>query len=345
MVASATLPPGIGFASVRMPGAVCAVSNKVTCRIPSLPVGVTVMEIDASPTAVGDLAISAEATTTTFDPNGANNAQTKTIVVGASTAAIQQQIDNALPGVPVVVDPGTYVGTLTFRGKNITLVSRDGPATTRIIQPTGLSAVQMGTGGTLTGFTIVARSAGVEVDGAGGSVITGNVFDPALWGEPIAIGVYGVNAFAGATVQNNTFRHHACPAPSVLGVEANGVVMFSSLPNATGYGAVQVSGNTFESNNCPDIGIGTLPSNTNITIDTTGSGSIVGLPQPQTVVTAGATLTLSQTSANGIINWSLSSLGTGGSVNLTAPVQTLGSGNVVLTGTLSGGATPVLTLQ
>src|SRR3954470_9663160 len=122
------------------------------------------MEIDGTTTTVGNLSITAEANSTTFDPNTANNAETKTTVVGASTDSIQQAIDNAVSGQTITVDPGTYVGSLTFGGKNITLASRDGPASTKLIQAVGSNAVQMGTGGTLKGFTIIARTAGVQVD-------------------------------------------------------------------------------------------------------------------------------------------------------------------------------------
>ena len=55
-----------------------------------------------------------------------------TIRVPADAASIQQAIDAAAGGDTVLVSPGTYVETITFRGKPITLESEQGPAVTVI---------------------------------------------------------------------------------------------------------------------------------------------------------------------------------------------------------------------
>jgi uncharacterized repeat protein (TIGR01451 family) len=334
MVATAILPPGINAIAVRMPGAVCVLGSKVSCRIPSLAGGVTVMEIDGTTTTVGNLSITAEANSTTFDPNTANNAETKTTVVGASTDSIQQAIDNAVSGQTITVDPGTYVGSLTFGGKNITLASRDGPASTKLIQAVGSNAVQMGTGGTLKGFTIIARTAGVQVDGLGGSIISDNIFDPSVWGAPTAIGVYGVNAFSGATIQRNTFRNHSCVSPPFPA----GVVMFSSLGNATTYGDIEISDNQFQNNDCPDIALGNLPPSASVSI-----ASNTPSLQPLGLVVVGSNASLSTVGGGSLVTWSTFSPSIDGTVLLTSPSSSLDG--KVLIGTLAPGGGSQITVQ
>jgi hypothetical protein len=54
------------------------------------------------------------------------------IRVPADAGTIQQAIDTAATGDTVLVAPGTYVETITFRGKAITVASEQGPEVTII---------------------------------------------------------------------------------------------------------------------------------------------------------------------------------------------------------------------
>jgi serine protease len=73
-------------------------------------------------------------------------------------AFVQPALEAAIDGDTILVLPGTYVQELDFLGKNVTLISRDGPAVTILDGNYFLSVITFATGETrdavVTGFTI-----------------------------------------------------------------------------------------------------------------------------------------------------------------------------------------------
>jgi hypothetical protein len=209
----------------------------------------------------------ASVTSGTLDPSPNNNSATATTTVGSLVTGLQALTAAANPGDTIVVPPGLYMGRLDFNGKDITLVSSDGPATT-IINGDRSRAVRMGPGGTVMGFTItggVSFSGAIAV-GGGGSLISGNVFDGNLQtpgGHGAAIG----GDSASPTIEQNVFRNNSCDNQ----FPAAGVVAFvnSSSP--------LIVNNIFENNPCRGINL-TLPvGNTSVVINNTFVGNRVGI--------------------------------------------------------------------
>jgi hypothetical protein len=163
-------------------------------------------------------------------------------------AAIQEAIAASADGDRVVVAAGLYAERLDFLGKDVVVVSRDGPAATTIDGLAG-TAVIIGPGGTLQGFTITngaaSFGAGTEVRGAG-SRIVGNVYDGnAQGGGGFGAGIGGNGA--SPTIERNLFRNNRCDSQFLSGVVA---FVNSSEP--------RILNNIFERNPCRAINM-TLP--------------------------------------------------------------------------------------
>jgi hypothetical protein len=177
-----------------------------------------------------------------IDPDPSNNVATSTTTVGQAVGGIQGMINAAFPGDTVEVGPGTYVGNLNFGGKDITLQSSAGPAST-IIHGNQGTAVEMGPGGTLRGFTVTGSfasfGAGISVHGAG-SLIAGNVFTGNTGGAGVAIG----GNTASPTIERNVFRNNACDNQFT-----SGVVTFINVSSPV------IVNNVFENNQCRAINL------------------------------------------------------------------------------------------
>src|SRR5262245_32945812 len=157
------------------------------------------------------------------------SSQAATIRVPADAASIQQAIDAAAGGDSVLVSPGTYVETITFRGKPITVESEQGPAVTVIDGGGGGSVVTLASGenrsAVLRGFTI--RN-GLNSFSGGGVLIRNS--SPSIIGNAIVnngacsgAGIYSY--FSSPLIQGNTISRnflHACSGGSGLGVYIGG---------------------------------------------------------------------------------------------------------------------------
>jgi serine protease len=169
-----------------------------------------------------------------------------TIRVPQDVPTIQAGIDAAMNGDTVLVSPGIYVQSLRFNGKNITVTSSDGPATT-ILDGNGASWVVAiadgeGQGAVLRGFTIrnaspvwnailvIFSSPIIE-----NNIVTDNPGCPgaiALWASPAAI------------VRNNTISNNATLCNSFM--SAGGIQI-------DGDGSPEVRGNTIKNNGNPAL--------------------------------------------------------------------------------------------
>jgi uncharacterized repeat protein (TIGR01451 family) len=209
VVLTDTLPAGVNLVSATASQGPCSGTSVITCNLGTLnPSGNAFVTIVVTTGAAGLISNIAALTTSSFDPNTADNTVTISTTVGQAAAGIQAQIESAGSGDTIVIGPGTYVGGLSFNGKNITLQSSAGPASTILHGNLG-KAVDMGPGGTIRGFTITGSSgtfgSGIEVHGTG-SLISGNVFDGNSGSS--GVGVYGNTA--SPTIERNVFRNNSC---------------------------------------------------------------------------------------------------------------------------------------
>ncbi len=97
------------------------------------------------------------------------------IKVPGDQATIQNAIDVAVNGDTVLVSPGTYVETLNYQGKAITLISEFGPALT-VIEGSVIFDSGEGLDSVLQGFT-VRDGGGISITGASPKVIGNRIFE------------------------------------------------------------------------------------------------------------------------------------------------------------------------
>jgi uncharacterized repeat protein (TIGR01451 family) len=249
VVLTDTLPAGVNLVSATTSQGTCSGANVVTCNLGTLNgSGNAFVTIIVATGAAGLISNTATLTTSSYDPNTADNSVTSSTTVGQSVAGIQAQIDNATAGDTIVVDPGIYIGGLNFNQKNITLQSSGGPAST-IIHGNQGTGVIMGPGGAIRGFTITGASASfgaaIEVHDQG-SVIAGNVFDGNAQGGGGFGAAIGGNS-SSPTIERNIFRNNTCDDQHLSGVVA---FVNSSSP--------LIVNNIFENNQCRAINL-TLP--------------------------------------------------------------------------------------
>jgi uncharacterized repeat protein (TIGR01451 family) len=277
VVVADTLPAGVNFVSATPGQGSCTGTSSVSCSLGTLNAfGSVTITIVAIPTAEGVVNNTASVTSGSFETNTADNSATSTTTVGVSVAGIQAQIDAAVDGDTVLIAPGIYFGGLNFNGKNITLRSSSGPATT-IIHGNQGTAVRMGPGGAINGFTITGSSAsfgaGIEVYGQG-SLISANVFDGNVQSSGGFGAAIGGNS-SSPTIEGNVFRDNSCDNQHLSGVVA---FVNSSSP--------LITNNIFENNPCRAVNltlpIGNSPQIINNTFVGNHTGIRVSTQVPQT---------------------------------------------------------------
>ena len=168
--------------------------------------------------------------------------------VPADFPTIQDAIAASADDDRVIVAPGLYAERIDLLGRNVTVMSSGGPAVTTIDGLAG-TAVIIGPGGTLQGFTITNGSAsfgaGTEVRGTGSRII-GNVYDGNAQGSGgFGAGIGGNSA--SPHIERNVFRNNSCDAQFLSGVIA---FVNGSEP--------RIVNNIFEHNPCRAINM-TLP--------------------------------------------------------------------------------------
>jgi uncharacterized repeat protein (TIGR01451 family) len=265
VVVTDTLPAGVTLVSATTSQGACGGTSVVTCNLGTLNAfGSAFVTIVVTTGAEGLISNTAAVTASTFDPNTADNTATSSTTVGQSVAGIQAQINNATAGDTIVVGQGIYVGGLNFNGKNITLQSSAGPAST-IIHGNQGTGVIMGPGGAIKGFTITGSSGtfggGIEVHG-NGSLISGNVFDgnSGMSGA----GIYGNTA--SPTIERNVFRNNSCDNQFTSGVV---VFVNSSSP--------VIVNNIFANNPCRGIVVSLPEGNAPQILNNTLVGNRAGM--------------------------------------------------------------------
>ena len=238
VVMSDTLPAGANFVSVATSQGSCPQMSPLTCNLGTLTgFNSAVISIVVTPTVQGVLNNTARVTTSSFDPDLSNNTATSTTTVGQAASGLQGLIDAATPGSTITVVPGTYVGGLNFNGKNVTLQSRDGPATTIIDGRGSVSGIQIGPGGAIKGFTITGS--GVQASG-NGSLISGNIFDNVVSAGTFGTAIGGNGA--SPIIERNVFRNHVC-----------GISFFQGVIVFANNSSPQIVNNVFENNQCTAI--------------------------------------------------------------------------------------------
>jgi serine protease len=170
------------------------------------------------------------------------------ITVPGDFPTIQSAINAAAPGDMVLVSPGVYVESLRFNGKDVSVMSTNGPQTTTI-QGNGGATVDIGPGAAIIGFKITGGladfGAGMGVHGSG-TVVRGNIFDGNVQGSGgFGAGIGGNSA--SPIIEQNIFRNNSCDNQLLSGVIA---FVNSSSP--------RIANNIFEDNPCRAIDM-TLP--------------------------------------------------------------------------------------
>ncbi len=176
-------------------------------------------------------------------------ASAATFHVPGDFPTIQQALDAVASGDTVLVHPQTWVGSLQFRGKDVTLQSTDGPQATEI-RGNGGTTIDIGPLGAVVGFSVTQGSApfgaGMAVHGSG-TRIQGNVFQDNFQGAGGFGAAIGGNG-ASPTIEANRFRRNHCDSQFLSGVVA---FVNSSSP--------RIVNNVFEDNDCRGINM-TLPA-------------------------------------------------------------------------------------
>jgi uncharacterized repeat protein (TIGR01451 family) len=248
VVVTDTLPSGVNFVSATTSQGSCsAVAPTVTCTLGMVNgFNVATVTIVVTPTAEGLISNVASVTSGSFDPNPLDNSASSVTLVGVPASGLQGLIDAAAEGSTVLVPPGTYVGGLTFRGRNVALQSTGGPAVT-FIQGSTATAVSIGPLGSIHGFTITGAGfgSGIEVSGTG-TVISGNVFAGNNGGTSgFGAGIHGNTS--SPVIRANVFRNNNCDNQFLSGVV---VLVNTSSP--------RIFNNVFANNTCRAINM-TLP--------------------------------------------------------------------------------------
>ncbi len=202
---------------------------------------------------------------------------------GAGYTTIQAAIDASSNKDESLVFPGTYLGTIDFKGKSLWLHSQQGPAVTTL-QGSGtvVTVSQDETSDTvIEGFTITSSGTGIYV-GRASPVLQGCTFKNAT-------GTYGLTVREGGTPlpRNLTVTKNKATHAFYIGDVATSVVIEDSTlthnVSANGgaitivYGAtVEVRRSTFTGNSGTTYGGAIYVSGANLTVsDSTFSGNAI----------------------------------------------------------------------
>jgi len=203
--------------------------------------------------------------------DGKKNSVPDTVTIKVYSAlngkSIQDAVNAAKPGDTIVVPPGFYFGGIDFKGKDITLQSTSGAAST-IIDGNRSNAITVGPGGTIKGFTITNSAAyfgaAIAVGGVG-TRISENIFDG---NQAFVGGAGGAIDGNGASpiIEKNIFRNNTCDNQWTAGV--------ISFVNGS---SPQIINNIFENNSCRGINL-TLPAgNSPLVMNNTFFGNNVAI--------------------------------------------------------------------
>jgi len=179
----------------------------------------------------------------------ATPASAEVLRVPSQYPAIQDAINAAADADIIIVAPGTYGMDINFAGKNVVLISEQGPWPTIIDGAGGGNSIRFcggeGRGAIISGFTIANHGAGyygaiIAIDSS--PVIANNIFrDNFSWESGAGIFIEG----GAPAVINNIFYHNeawmteACSGGSGIFVEAGSPDIWNNLfsDNINAYGA------------------------------------------------------------------------------------------------------------
>lgn len=183
------------------------------------------------------------------------------IIVPDHHATIQGAIDSAVTGDTIVVRPGVYAENISFHGKEITLMSKDGCGMTVIQGDRTTSVVSFGQGegpsAVITGFTITN---GHRVGGSGGGVVC-FASSPTIRGNIITGNSADIHG-GGIACQSNsapTIEDNLIIGNTVLTYDGGGISCLLSLQAV-------IRGNRIRDNIAPRSGGGISCSNADVVI-------------------------------------------------------------------------------
>lgn len=268
VVVTDVLPAGLNLVSVTTSLGACTGTSTVTCNLGTLALGWSAtINLSVTASTAGLYNNTASVVSSAAEGNSTNNSATATTTVGSSAGSLQSLIDVAGPGDTVLVPSGLYVGGIDFNSKNITLASISGSAST-ILHGNNGTAVRMGPGGTIRGFTITGANAsfgaGIEVIGSG-SVISRNIFDGNMQSAGGFGAAIGGNS-ASPMIERNIFRNNGCDTQFL-----SGVVAFVNGSSPT------IVNNLFVNNPCRGINLSLPQGNTPQIMNNTFVGNSVAI--------------------------------------------------------------------
>ncbi|MEK7768759.1 MAG: choice-of-anchor Q domain-containing protein, partial [Pseudomonadota bacterium] len=268
VVVTDVLPAGLNLVSVTTSLGACTGTSTVTCNLGTLALGWSAtINLSVTASTAGLYNNTASVVSSAAEGNSTNNSATATTTVGSSAGSLQSLIDVAGPGDTVLVPSGLYVGGIDFNSKNITLARISGSAST-ILHGNNGTAVRMGPGGTIRGFTITGANAsfgaGIEVIGSG-SVISRNIFDGNMQSAGGFGAAIGGNS-ASPMIERNIFRNNGCDTQFL-----SGVVAFVNGSSPT------IVNNLFVNNPCRGINLSLPQGNTPQIMNNTFVGNSVAI--------------------------------------------------------------------
>ncbi len=203
------LPANISFDSAVPTQGSCNGTTTISCDFGNIdPSSFAAVNLFVTGAAEGIADNTVNVTSSSLDLDIGNNTASTTTAVGTSTSVIQNAINAAVNGDTITVPPGVYIGHIDFIGKEITIISDQGPMVTIIDgAQTNQAVVSLvngeGPATLFSGFTVQnGGNGGIRVSNSSPAIINNIVENNLKPGSGVGIELN----FSSATVSGNIIR-------------------------------------------------------------------------------------------------------------------------------------------